>query len=91
MLYIHTSRYSITVDKVKFVTLDYGPKGNFYRRILPIQNSKYLCSIYCYQDGVIRYTFCDEEGKRTRLEFKNANEDALNQLIERYLQKENKK
>ena len=77
---IHTKNHTILIPKEKFIRYS-KILGEFYR----IYRSDWddLISIYCYQDGVVRFTFSNSECLRSTIEYPSLPgfEDALDKDV----------
>ena len=91
-LYIHTNMYNVDVDKARFWNLLVNSYPEF-EKILNKAEYKALYSIFCYKNGICKFTLEKAEkkfdDKTVSMEFcLDHFEDKINRVIRRY-QKEN--
>ena len=81
ILYIHTNMYDAEVSKVKLWSL-----AKYMGLDLTGIDFISLYGIYCYKDGIIRFSFRERFGERYSLELKlNYFEDDLNKILKNYI------
>ena len=91
-LYIHTNMYDVSVLKPRFWTLLRNSCTD-YEVMLNAIYYKTLYAIFCYKDGIVRFTYeakesiFDDRTYSTELRM-NHFQERLNRIIKRY-QKEN--
>ena len=80
ILYIHTNMYDAEVSKVKLWSI-----ANYMGITLTGIDFISLYGIYCYKDGIIRFSYRERSGERYSSELKlNHFEDDLNKILENY-------
>ena len=91
-LYIHTNMYNVEVYKARFWNLLINSYPEFENMLNKVEYKK-LYAIFCYKDGVCKFTFEETENKfddktlSMELSLEHL-EDKINRVIRRY-QKEN--
>lgn len=77
---IHTKKHTVSIPKQQFIRYS-QILGEFYRIYRSVWDD--LISIYCYQDGVVRFTFSNSECLRSTIDYPSLPgfEDALDKDI----------